>query len=73
MKKNKGMMFPNKKNKVSNRLRCSKCGKELTPKTAYYYVDGCNCAITDNALPLCLECCENKVTIIPLEHKSLCK
>lgn len=44
------------KNSALKKCNCSKCGKELTPSTAYYYVDGCNCAITDSAPPHCKEC-----------------
>ena len=35
---------------------CAKCGKVLTPQEACFYVDGCNCAITQSAKPLCAEC-----------------
>lgn len=55
MKKVHGMMYPKKAKKNKN-CTCTKCGKELTPATAYYYVDGCNCAITNSAPPYCKEC-----------------
>lgn len=51
-----GMMYPKFKPSKRTLLRCYKCKQELTPKTAYYYVDGCNCAITRNAPPFCKDC-----------------
>lgn len=57
MKKIGGMMYPKKPRKTANKkYKCKKCGKELTPATAYFYIDPCNCAITENAPPYCLEC-----------------
>ena len=56
MKKIGGMMYPKQKRHKVNELQCYKCQKKLTPATAYYYVDSCNCAITDNAPPHCKEC-----------------
>lgn len=57
MKRSGGMMYPrNKRQKAEKKLTCNNCGKELTPAIAYYYVDGCNCAITSNAPPHCKEC-----------------
>lgn len=56
MKKFNGMMYPQRKKQSLKKLTCFKCGKELTPSTAYYYVDGCNCAITDSAPPYCKPC-----------------
>ena len=57
MKKFGGMMYPeHKARKAQKNLQCNKCKKELTPATAYYYVDSCNCAITQNAPPYCREC-----------------
>ena len=57
MKKYGGMMYPNRKRRAApKRITCAKCKKELTPATAYSYVDGCNCAITNNAPEYCLDC-----------------
>ena len=55
MKRAQGMMYPKKAKKNGN-CTCTKCGEKLTPATAYYYVDGCNCDITNNAPPYCKEC-----------------
>lgn len=55
MKKVGGMMYVNKVKK-SGECLCTACKKALTPSTAFYYVDGCNCAITSNAPPYCREC-----------------
>ena len=50
------MIYPqNKTTKIKN-CNCEKCKKELTPAEAYYYVDSCNCAITQSAKPYCREC-----------------
>ena len=51
-----GMMYPKQKQHKAARLKCFKCGAELTPATAYHYVDSCNCAITNNAPPHCRDC-----------------
>lgn len=61
MKKNNGMMFP-KIGRASKtpKLVCCVCGKELTPSTAYYYVDESNYAITNSAPPHCYECGKEK-------------
>ncbi len=56
MKKHGGMMYPQITRKKETKCTCKKCGKELTPATAYYYVDSCNCAITNNAPAYCREC-----------------
>lgn len=56
MKRSGGMMYPRNKRQKAEKLACKKCGKELTPATAYYYVDGCNCSITSNAPAHCKEC-----------------
>lgn len=56
MKKSHGMMFPRTKRTAASTCKCTKCGKELTPAQAYYYVDGCNCAITQSAQPYCIYC-----------------
>lgn len=56
MKKINGYMIPKQRKKVSNEYTCAGCGKKLTAKEACFYVDGCNCAITDNSKPYCLEC-----------------
>ena len=57
MKKYGCMMYPKHINKKATKcIICKKCGKELTPATAFYYVDGCNCAITNNAPAYCREC-----------------
>lgn len=56
MKKFGGMMYPKQKQTKTEALQCCKCKKQLTPSTAYYYVDSCNCAITSNAPPHCKEC-----------------
>lgn len=57
MKKHSGMMYP-KPTRVSKQQKytCTKCGKELTPSTAFYYVDSCNFAITNSAKPYCQVC-----------------
>ena len=56
MKKYGAMMYPGHKGKKVTKCTCNKCGKELTPNTAFYYVDECNWAITNNAPPYCREC-----------------
>lgn len=56
MKRVSNMMYPRRRTSKPKKYICNKCGKELTPSTAYFYVDGCNCAITDNAPPYCREC-----------------
>jgi hypothetical protein len=56
MKKYRGMMYPKNKRRAATKCVCTTCGKELTPTTAFYYVDGCNCAITENAPPFCYDC-----------------
>lgn len=56
MKRYGEMMYPRLKRRAAKKITCAKCGKELTPSTAYHYVDGCNCAITNNAPPFCREC-----------------
>ncbi len=56
MKRINGMIYPTKKKTKYGKCTCTKCGKDLTPRTAYYYVDACNCAITDNAPPFCYKC-----------------
>ena len=56
MKRVRGMMYPRRQTTKLKKYTCCKCGKELTPSTAYFYVDGCNCAITDNAQAHCKEC-----------------
>lgn len=55
MKKVGGMMYA-RQAKTTKKCKCTKCGKELTPATAFYYVDSCNFAITNNSKPYCLEC-----------------
>lgn len=56
IKRNNGYMIPKiRATKIKNCI-CSKCKKELTPQTAYIYVDGNNCAITKNSPMLCKEC-----------------
>jgi DNA-directed RNA polymerase subunit RPC12/RpoP len=56
MKKIRGMMYPKTKEHKTQSYKCARCNKELTPSTAYFYVDSCNCAITDNAPPHCYDC-----------------
>jgi hypothetical protein len=56
IKRNGNMLYVKPKRSNYKKCKCNKCGKELTPSTAYYYVDGCNCAITENAPPHCKEC-----------------
>lgn len=56
MKKVGGMMYPKNKRQKSSKCTCTRCKKELTPATAFYYVDSCNCAITQNAPPFCYDC-----------------
>lgn len=56
MKKINGMIYPKRPRKAAKKYKCNKCGKELTPATAYFYVDSCNFAITENAPPYCIEC-----------------
>lgn len=60
MKRVNGMMYPKAKRKTKNEYICSMCGKKLTPSTAFFYVDSCNFAITENSPPLCRECYEEK-------------
>lgn len=48
MRKAGKMIYP-KQGRKSDKCKCAKCGKELVPETAYYYVDNCNYAITNNS------------------------
>lgn len=59
MKRVGKMMYP-KQCKKSGETVCCVCGKRLTPAQAFYYVDGCNFAITNSAKPHCEECCAAK-------------
>lgn len=56
IKRNNGYMIPKIKTTKAKKLVCSNCEKELTPQTAYFYVDGNNCAITNNSPTFCKEC-----------------
>lgn len=56
IKRNNGYMIPKIKTTKAKKLVCSNCKKELTPQTAYFYVDGNNCAITNNSPTFCKEC-----------------
>lgn len=56
MKKRNGMMYADRKRSKNTVVKCNKCGKELTPDKACYYVDGCNFAITNNSPAYCFEC-----------------
>lgn len=60
MKRNGYMMYA--KNITTNikNVCCCICGKKLTLDKAYYYVDGCNFAITNNAKPYCKDCKDKK-------------
>lgn len=48
------------KGRKSEECVCTACRKILTPSTAFYYVDGCNFAITASAPPYCRECYREK-------------
>ena len=56
MKKVNGMMYADRKRTKAKTVKCKKCGKELTPEQACYYVDGCNFAITNNSPAYCIKC-----------------
>lgn len=56
IKRTNDYMMPRTKKSAPKSYICSKCKQELLPKDAYFYVDGCNYAITDNALAYCREC-----------------
>lgn len=57
LKRNNGYMTPRStKRSTPKSYSCARCGKELLPKDAYFYVDGCNFAITENAPAHCREC-----------------
>lgn len=56
MKRVGGMMYAKVGGNTKKKCSCAKCGKELTPATAFYYVDSCNFAITNSAKPYCKEC-----------------
>lgn len=56
MKRRGSMMYPKSGKRTPQKCNCTKCGQELTPATAYYYVDSCNFAITNSAQPYCREC-----------------
>ncbi len=60
MKRINGMMYPKTKRKTEKQYICSMCGENLTPSTAFFYVDSCNFAITENSSPLCRECYRKK-------------
>lgn len=49
MRKVNGYMIPIGRKRRCGKVKCKRCGKQLTPAEACYYVDGCNCAITANA------------------------
>lgn len=56
MKRRGNMMYPKNGPRTQQKCNCTKCGQELTQATAFYYVDGNNCAITNSAKPYCREC-----------------
>lgn len=56
MKKHNGYMIPKTRSRVQSKYICTECKKELSPAEAYFYVDSCNYAITENAKPYCREC-----------------
>ena len=56
MRKYGHMMCPKNGKRTQTKCRCTKCGQELTPATAYYYVDGNSFAITNSSKPYCREC-----------------
>lgn len=56
MKKANGMIYAKQSKPKNNIVTCRKCGKELTPEQACYYVDGCNYAITNSSPAYCLSC-----------------
>lgn len=56
MKRVGKMMYPKQGGKSNKKTACCVCGKELTPAESFYYVDSCNCAITQSAQPHCYEC-----------------
>lgn len=56
MRKVNGYMIPIGRKRRCGKVKCKRCGKQLTPAEACYYVDGCNCAITANAPAYCLDC-----------------
>ena len=56
MKRSGYMMYPKMKRAAQKSVLCNRCGKALTPAEACYYVDGCNCAITNNAPAYCIDC-----------------
>lgn len=60
MKKVGHMMYPKAKKRKDQKCTCCKCGKELTPAQAFYYVDSCNFAITQSAKPHCIDCIDKK-------------
>lgn len=60
IKRINGYMTPRTKKAAPKSYTCALCGKQLEPKDAYFYVDGCNCAITDSALPYCIKCYADK-------------
>lgn len=61
MKRINGMMYPTTRRKRTKvKYICADCKDTLTPSTAFFYVDGCNFAITENSLPLCRECYRKK-------------
>ena len=60
MKRNGHMMYAKQKTENHKTVCCCVCGKTLTPDKAYYYVDGCNFAITNNAKPYCKDCKDKK-------------
>lgn len=64
MKRNGHMMYAKHKTANHKTVCCCVCGKQLTPDKAYYYVDGCNFAITNNAKPYCKDCKDKKEGII---------
>lgn len=60
MKKIGSMIYPRHKTRKITKTACCECGKELTPDQAYYYVDSCNYAITENSKPYCIDCAKKR-------------
>ena len=56
MKKANGMLYAKQSKTKNTIVKCTKCGNELTPDQACYYVDGCNFAITNSSPPYCIKC-----------------
>ena len=60
MRKVNRYMIPTGKRSSQKKYVCASCNKHISAESAFFYVDSCNCAITNNSRPYCQECYEKK-------------